>query len=145
MRKPGPSDAALKPFEPAANGPALKKTEIRKPKSHFTVTKDIRSGEVVMDRVQDDGKHRIDEIDWQYGVLATRTYSIHPGDPLSARAESTFRKEFGRDGLDLAVAGRLRMTVSGTKFHFQAHLEAWENGKKAFDRDYRFDVPRDHV
>jgi hypothetical protein len=37
------------------------------------------------------------------------------------------------------------MTVTGTEFRFQAHLEAWENGKKAFDRDYSFDVPRDHV
>jgi predicted acyl esterase len=145
VRTPSPADAELTPFEPAVNGPALKKTELRKPHSHYTITKDIRSGEVVMDRVTDSGKYRIDDIDWQVGELSTRKYSIHPDNPLSARAESSFRKEYGREGLDLAVAGRLQMTVTETKFQFEGHLEAWENGKKAFDRNYRFDVPRDHV
>ncbi|MBL8581144.1 MAG: peptidase S15, partial [Rhizobiaceae bacterium] len=145
VRRPSPADEALKPFEPAVNGPVLDKTEIRKPHSHYTVTRDIRSGEVVMERFQDDGKYRLDEIDWQYGVAQTRTYSIHPDDPLSARAETVFRKEFGREGLELAVAGRLHMSVSETKFRFEARLEAWENGERTFERDYRFDVPRDHV
>lgn len=145
VRTPSPADAALRPFEKAVNGPALRKTAIRKPHSRYTVTKDIRSGEVLMEREQDDGRYRIDDIDWQYGVAQTRTFSIHPDDPLSARAETVFRKEFGREGLDLAVAGRIQMSVSETKFHFEAHLEAWENGARTFDRDYRFEVPRDHV
>ncbi|MCC6306630.1 MAG: CocE/NonD family hydrolase [Rhodobacteraceae bacterium] len=145
VRTPRPADDDLRPFAPAVNGPALVKTEIRKPSSAFTVTRDIRTGEVVMLRVQDDGKHRIDDIDWQYGVTQTRTYAIHPADPLSARVESVFRKEFGRDGLDLAVAGHLRASVSATHFRFEAHLEAWENGERIFEHDRRFDVPRDHV
>jgi len=145
VRPPNAADGELPPFEPAVNGPALRKTPIREGESSHTVTKDIRSGHVVVERFTDDGKHRIDDIDWTYGSISRRIYAIHPEDPLSARAESSFRKEFGRDGLDLAIEGRAEMTVTRTDLHLTARLDAFENGERAFGRDYSFTIPRDHL
>jgi hypothetical protein len=98
-----------------------------------------------VERFTDDGKHRIDDIDWSYGATSRRICAIHPEDPLSARAESSFRKEFGRDGFDLAIEGRAAMTVTRTDLHLTARLDAFENGERAFGRDYGFTIPRDHL
>ena len=98
-----------------------------------------------MERFKDDGKHLIEDIDWAYGATSRRVCAIHPEDPLSARAESGFRKEFGRDGLDLAIEGRAEMTVTRTDLHLAARLDAFESGERVFGRDYSFTIPRDHL
>jgi len=145
LRTPSQQDAALRPFEPAVNGEPLKKTTLRAPSSRYTIAKDIVTGEVVMHREADDGKYRYDDIDWQFGAATRRDYTIHPDDPLSARAENRFRKEYGREGLDLAIEGWSRMTVTATELHLSARLDAWENGNRVFGHDYEFKIPRDHL
>ncbi|PZO82048.1 MAG: peptidase S15 [Mesorhizobium amorphae] len=145
VRRPSGADAALPPFEPEANGKALEKTVLREGRSHFFVRKDIRSGEVVMERFQDSGLAEIDATGWRSGGHVERHYAIHPDDPLSAWASNSWRQEFGREGFHVAIEGTTRMHVTKTELHLTAKLDAFEAGAKVWERDWRFAIPRDHL
>lgn len=138
-------DAQLKPFQPAENGAPIKRRFLRPSKSSNKVTQDLNSGEVTILLEEDAGLWVGEDSGWRFGSDQNIICSVHPDDPLSARAEQIFRKEFGREGLDLAVAGWTKMTATQTEFHLTAHLEAWEEKKQIFDKDYAFSIPRDGV
>ena len=93
----------------------------------------------------DDGLALIDDTNWRHGARSARRYAIHPDDPLSARTENSWRKEFGRDGFEVAIEGWSRMTVTATELHLTARLDAWENGEKVFGHDFSHVIPRDHL
>ncbi|KAK4945566.1 hypothetical protein LTR10_015185 [Elasticomyces elasticus] len=145
MRSGNPLDSQLKPFEPAVNGPPLKTRFIRPAKSSNKVSQDLSSGVLTIHLEEDAGLWENERTGWRYGSDQTIICSVHSDDPLSARAEQRFRKEFGRDELDLSVVGWAKMSATRTDFELTAHLEAWEGKKQIFGKDYAFTVPRDGV
>jgi len=148
IRRQSSLDAQLKPFQPAINGPALELDVLRSGGSSNTVTQDLNTGDVTLCMTTDEGLLRNKDNGWcfsGFGGRETVICAINPQDPLSARAEQRFRKEFGRSGLDLAVEGWTKMTVTGTDLLLTARLDAWEKGERFFGRDYAFTIPRDHV
>ncbi|KAI1612031.1 Alpha/Beta hydrolase protein [Exophiala viscosa] len=145
MRSENPLDSQLKPFQPAVNGSPLKTHVIRPARSSNKVSQDLNSGVVTILLEEDAGLWENERTGWRYGSDQTIICSVHPDDPLSARAEQRFRKEFGRDELDLAVAGWAKMSATRTDFELTAHLEAWEGKKQIFGKDYAFTIPRDCV
>jgi putative CocE/NonD family hydrolase len=145
VRLERPEDAALKPFEPAENAPALRKTSLRQGTSAFTVTTDFKTGEVEVYRLQDDGLTQVDAFNWTYGVRAERRYRIHPDDPLSASAETTWRKEYARDGFHIAVETHTSMRVTRTELVLGGKLVAREGDDVPFSREWSYRIPRDHL
>lgn len=144
-RRASPLDAQLKPFQPPANSSPLKTRIFRPSRSSNKVVQDLNTGEVTTHLEEDAGLWENEATNWRYGSDQTIIATIHPNDPLSARVKQSFKKEFGREGLDLAVEGWANMTASRTEFHITAHLEAWEQKKQIFARDYAFHIPRDGV
>ncbi|EXJ89890.1 hypothetical protein A1O3_02957 [Capronia epimyces CBS 606.96] len=142
---PNPLDAQLPAFQPAVNGPPLNTHILRPARSSNKVVQDLNSGIVTVRLEEDAGKWESRESGWRFGSDQTIVCAVHPDDPLSARVEQHFRKEFGREGLDLAVAGWAKMAASKTYFLLTAHLEAWEQNEQIFVRDYDFAIPRDGV
>ena len=82
---------------------------------------------------------------WCYGTHETVTCSIHPDDPLSARVEQHFRKEYGLGAPNLSIAGWLKMSATKTQYHITARIDAREDQSEHFGRDYSWSFPRDHV
>lgn len=140
-----PEDAKLKPLGPAVNAPPLPTKELRKANANYTATRDISTGELVYCFDNDSGAFENENTGWRFGTRETVTCAIRPDDPLSARSEHRLRREFGREGMDVAIDGQCRMTVTETEFHITARLEAWEHGDKVFARDHAFSVARDHA
>lgn len=142
----GRDSPPLRPFEPAVNGAPLK-TRLLRPgkKSTNTVTDDVVTGAKTLCRAPDAGLVEFEATGWRYAYASTTIFSISLKDPLSARAEMRFKREYGREGLDLAVEGWNKMTASRTHFHLTARLEASENGVRVFGRDYSSTILRDHV
>ena len=138
-------DSQLKPFQPAVNGPPLKTRVFRPARSSNKIEQDLNSGVVTIRLEEDAGLWENEATGWRYGSDQTIICSVHPDDPLSARAEQRFRKEFGRGELDLAVDGWAAMTATKTDFKLTAHLEAWEGKEQIFGKDYDFTIPRDCV
>lgn len=144
-RRENPIDSQLKPFQAALNGPALKTCELRPAKSNNKVSQDLNSGEVAICLEQDAGLWENVDNGWRSGSDQTIICSIHPNNPLSARAEQRFRMEFGRGGLELVVAGWAKMAARPTSFQLTARLEAWEQETEIFGKDYSFTIPRDYL
>ncbi|EXJ95777.1 hypothetical protein A1O1_00901 [Capronia coronata CBS 617.96] len=144
-RRESPLDAELKPFLPPVNGEPLKTRVFRPATSSNKIIQDLNSGEVTVHLEEDAGLWESETSGWRYGSDQTIICTVHPNDPLTARAEQIFKKEFGREGLDLVVSGWAKMSATKTDFKLSAHLEAWEQKDKIFDRDYDFSIPRDGV
>ena len=93
----------------------------------------------------DIGLLEIENDGWRFGGSETAICTIHPNDPLSARVEQRFAKEFGREGLALTIDGCLKMSVTATHFLVTAEIVARENGDALYARDYKYKIPRDFV
>lgn len=142
----GPSlDGELRSFLPVEQGDPLPKKYLRKSKNTNTLQTDYDSG-IVTVRYDDDGGCYLNlDTNWCYGTHEIVTCSIHPDDPLSARAEQTFRKEYGCGKPNLVIAGWLRMQASKTDFLITARMDAYEDEQNIFGRDYSFEIPRRFV
>lgn len=144
-RPAGPLDSGLKAFEPAVNGKPLNRKIIRQGKAGHKITQCIGTGEVTINEAYDDGLQENEENGWRFGEQESTSYSVLPNDPLSVRALQSFRKEFGRDELELVIQGMVKVEPTKTELLFTTHMEALEGGKRIFERDYAFSVLRDHV
>lgn len=144
-RPTGPLDSGLKPFEPAVNGDPLNKKIIRVGKPGHKITRCLKTGEVTITEEYDDGLKENRDNGWRFGEQETTMYTISPNDPLSARAEQQFRKEFGRGDLELVIHGTVKAEPTETELRFIAHIEALEGETQIFEQKSAFQVPRDHI
>ena len=72
-----------------------------------------------------------------------RTYSIVPGDPLSAEVRCETATELGRDGWTTRAEVRAVMDADAERFRVRTELEAFENGESVRRREWSFETPRD--
>ena len=138
-------DDRLAPFLPAESAPPLKQTWLRPAHLDWTITKDIVSGEVRYARDSDDGKRRLDEIDWTVAVRSKKVLTIRPDDPLSARGAIETQKEFSRGSWRTRIECQTTMSLTRRKIRITATLKAYEGGKEVFARSWDEAMPRDQV
>jgi uncharacterized protein len=100
---------------------------------------------VTVDECSDSGLIRIPEFDWEYGTATQRRFSIKPDDPLSAAAEITWQKEYGRGDFRIRIETRTYMRVEKENLRLTATLDAYEGEARAFSREWHVAIPRDHL
>lgn len=76
------------------------------------------------------------------GLVARERWSIHPGDPLSARGACHWTEETERDGIRLRTEARCAMRADAETFHLEASLEAFENDRLVFETTKTSAIPR---
>ena len=145
VRPPRSEDDGLRPFEPAENAPALRRSLVRPGATRIEIRKDLRTGLVEAERYQDDGLICIEDFDWQYASSARRLYTIDPGNPLSPEAHVHWRKEYVRDGFHVHIDARTQMRVTKGEFVIEGQLDAFEQEERVFSRHWNHRIPRDHV
>ncbi len=144
-RSSSPHDADLRPFEPAENATPLPIKVLRVARQSNVLQTDLNTGVVTVCYDSDGGSYLNLNTNWCYGTHETVTCSIHPDEPLSARVEQRFRKEYGLGVPNLSIAGWLTMRATPTHFHIAARIDAWEDQSELFGRDYSWSFLRDHV
>ena len=95
--------------------------------------------------VDDTGLYRIEPTGLEYRMASVDHYSIHPDDPLSARAEVTFEMQQGRGDWRVRAVTRTVLTATAGSFHIEATLDAWEGEKRVAARNWHVAVPRHGV
>ncbi len=65
------------------------------------------------------------------------------GDPLSAKAEVTWRYHMKRGDWDIRTESRTVLTASKDAFHLRAWLDAFEGETRVFAKNWSFDIPRE--
>ena len=143
VRHRPPSDAAPQMPEAVAS-PALEQEELRAP-DHIRHSQTTADGRLTMEIVDDFGKYRNAGHGLITGEIGRETYSIMPGDPLSARASNHWSQELERDDWHVRTETFSEMTATATHFVLTARLEAYEENELIFSRDWSETVERQLV
>jgi len=151
VRAPESSPDASRPcLEPVAATPSpmtvLRKGRVERSVSIDQITQEVRHRLYIDGGVFGDcGKFRLDDIDMEMSHVFERIYSIKPDDPNSARAEMTQSYEMGRTGWQVKIDAGAEMTSTAASFELNAWVEAYENDKSVFRREWRKSIPRTQV
>ena len=145
VRMPRPEDRTLAPFPEAETSPPLRETQIEDGKATWTTGFDAMTGVTTLQRIVDDGWHRIDDIGLECGVRSEHTYTIKADDPVSARLDTHVVRRYRRGRWSTTSITDFTLTVSREAFHVKARLEAREGEAVVKAQDWTFSVPRDHV
>jgi putative CocE/NonD family hydrolase len=145
VRPPSDADAALPVFAPPEAAPPLARTVLDPPAARRRASRDQITGAALFEVTDDTGLYRIDATGLEYRLASTDRFSIHPDDPLSARAEVTFEMHNGRGDWRTRAVTRTVLTATATDFRIQATLDAWEGEQRLASRAWDVTVPRERV
>ena len=123
----------------------MKKTQLDAPQEKRRFIADRVSGEMVLELSESEGHYRIDDIDLTVSIRKRRRFSIHPGDPDSARAEIRWFREYARGAWRVSAESRITLTSDKDNFRVTARLDAFEGDARVFCRDWDERIPRDLV
>jgi uncharacterized protein len=115
-----------------------------------------KSGSKTQHDIGDDGTHVLRTFDdfgasrdpvhgLESGSCVEQIFSIHPGDPLSARAEARWSFTLGRGAWRTRIESENVMASTARNFHLTRRMKAYENDTLVFEREWRQEIPRDHM
>jgi len=144
VRPPRAEDEELRPFDEPEHAPGLEEETLEPVEGSRSVTRDFASGrtELVFDWAAG-GRYRLVEFGLQTGYWTKTTYSIVPGDPLSAEVRCEAATELGRDGWLTRAEITSVMDADAERFRVRTELEAFEDGERVRVREWTFETPRD--
>ncbi len=135
----------LPDFAPAEHAPALKPQMLEPEANGWTICHDVFTGVTKVRRTENEGVRRHEGHGMETGVWRESEYSIRPDDPLSAKVDIRTRRQYGRGNWSVASETRIEFTASASAFLVKARLEAFEEDRSVFVRDWSLAIPRDHV
>jgi len=139
-----PRDEEVEPFEEAEGAPPLECERLGSGGPRALVTRDAGSGRVETSFELDRGGFRFAD-GLEYQGAAEGGFSIVEGDPLSAQTRSEQEVVLSRGDWHTRVRARATMTCDATAFYVDTDLAAWEGDDEVFAREWRFEIPRDHM
>jgi putative CocE/NonD family hydrolase len=118
---------------------------LRPTSSERIVEHDQKTGSVTLKISDDFGEVR----DLDHGLVSGHTveerWTIHPHDPLSARAETHWTQTLSRADWSVRTETWSTMRADREHFHLTGRIEAYEGDALVFARDFAESVPRDHI
>ncbi len=145
-RTPQAEDESLVPFPEPEGASPLRKTMEREADSEFTITENIKTGEVVLRNWYDEGKTVYDDYDgWTVDSTHEEFFSIHPEDPNSARCEIIWTEHFSRDDWEVSSRTRTEVTSTPTHFMLNAQLQAWMGDQLVHEQSWNRTIGRNLV
>jgi putative CocE/NonD family hydrolase len=130
--------------EPEAATPWAIET-LRDSSSERHIDRDEKTGTVMLSITDDFGEVRDLDHGLVSGSIVREKWTIQPDDPLSARGETHWTDVMSRNGFSLRTETRSRMHSDAKNFYLEARIEAYEGKELVFERDFREEIPRDHI
>jgi hypothetical protein len=87
----------------------------------------------------------IDRLGLELGTQYKSEYRVEENDPLSAFAELRNTQTLSRNGWQIRVETRLRLSCTGKAFLLQGSLRAWEGANEMCCRDWDRTIARDFL
>ncbi len=132
-------------FEPAVAASGWQCEAVRATSSTRQTLIDENTGIVTTAIDNDFGENR----DLAHGLLsgsfARERWSIHPDDPLSAKAEIHWQQTGGRDDWHWKTDALVTMHSDEQAFYLQAELNVFDNGELFFHRTFTDVIARDWI
>ena len=145
--RPAAADDATPPvFEPAESSPAHGVDVLREPfRGRTGYWTDPATGRTEITVLRDGGSFAFPANGRRYAVRGEDVMSITPGDPLSAWTKAWREVELGGDGWSVTIKARTRLSASRDAFTLTGHLEAYDDDRKIFEREWDETIPRNGV
>ncbi|MEP9372421.1 CocE/NonD family hydrolase [Mesorhizobium sp. KR1-2] len=130
--------------EPEAAAPWAIET-LRESSSERHIDRDEKTGTVTLSITDDFGEVRDLDHGLVSGSIVREKWTIHPDDPLSAQGETHWTDVMSRNGFSLRTETRSHMRSDAKNFYLEARIEAYDGNELVFARDFREEIPRDHI
>jgi uncharacterized protein len=118
---------------------------LQEPSNAREFTVDPVSGEAVLTITDDFGTVRDLEHGLETGSVAREVWRIHPGDPLSAHGQTHWTQTLRRGSWNVRTEAFTHMRGDGVWFHLTGRVEAFENEKLIFSRDFSESIRREFL
>ncbi len=141
IRKPLIDEKPVNWLEAEAAEPAAQK-ELAKPAHKREVTTDPQTGEKRLEIVDDFGMQELQPHGLQVSSVGRETYSILPEDPLSARMETHWTEARKRGSWSIRTETYGRLTATKTHWHVWGRIDAYENKKLIFTKEFEEAIER---
>lgn len=142
VRPPSPLDRKVRFERPEISSP-ISATEIVAGRARKFVEDNIGTGVRTIRLVNDSGTTRLDDRGIVTASAAYDTFTIHPGDPLSAKLVSEYRWSMKSGEADTEVRSRTEFWADRENFHLTWRIEAVEGGRVVRSKQAVRKIPRD--
>jgi predicted acyl esterase len=145
VRTPQAEDATLPAFPPAESAPGLAVEWLRTGGTQKVIEHDLIPGRTTLRLTYDDGRMRYAATGMEVESVATETYSIVDGEPLSLISRITRDLEYQRAEWRVRVETESVMTADADHFHLSHQLNAYEGHTRVFTKAWTKAIPRNLV
>ncbi|MFZ1682183.1 MAG: CocE/NonD family hydrolase C-terminal non-catalytic domain-containing protein, partial [Rhizobiaceae bacterium] len=129
-------------FAPPEGASPWRTEELRAATSSKRVVRDMATARTSMIVENDFGALRDLDHGLVNGSRLREEWSIRADDPLSARADIGWEQTGGRGDWTWRTSASGTMTSDREAFHLQARLDAFENERQVFSREWKTTIPR---
>ena len=129
-------------FQPAVVGEPWKIKSLREGGNQRNVKRDLKSGIVTTEIIDDFGKRMDQEHGLITGSTAREWWSIHPDDPLSAHGRTHWTEEIEREDWSVRTETYAEMWSDYETFYIKASLMAFHNGDLVFEKEFNQEIQR---
>lgn len=130
--------------EPEAAAP-WRTEKLRASANSRTVERDEATGAVSLVIVDDFGELRDLDHGLVHGSVARERWTIRPDDPLSAHGETHWSQTFSRDDWSARTETFTAMSATADTFRLTGRIEAYEDERLVFERDFDESFSRNGV
>jgi len=133
----------MRNFLPEKTDEPWKTETLRAASNSRKVTRDIGSGESIVEIIDDFGLVRDSAHGLEIGSIAREWWTIYPNDPLSAEGRTHWTEERNRGDWQTRTETFATMKCDAENFYIQAKLEAYENEKLFYEKQISETIRRD--
>ena len=133
----------MRNFLPEKTDEPWKTETLREASNSRKVTRDIGSGESIVEIIDDFGLVRDSAHGLEIGSIAREWWTIHPNDPLSAEGRTHWTEERNRGDWQTRTETFATMKCDAENFYIHAKLEAYENEKLFYEKQISETISRD--
>lgn len=146
VRPPRAEDAALPAFGPAEEAPQTPSVAHEVPQApRRQVVRDLLSGRMQVDFPRWTYAKTMPDIGQTQSSVGICRHLVRDGDPTSAEMTTDYLVEMAFPGVTIRHHSRGRMSCTATHFRIEMQLEAHEDGKLVFARQWDEEIARDMV
>jgi uncharacterized protein len=121
------------------------RTTLRAPSNHRETQTSAATGETILKITDDFGEVQDSDHGLCTGSLAREEWRIHPDHPLSAAGSAHWTQTLTRDAWNIRTEAFASMTSTSDQFRLSGRVEAYENERLVFARDYSQIISRDYL
>ena len=129
-------------FKPAEGALPARVKQVSPPRHERRFATDDKTGAQTLTILDDFGREEIRPHGLVTQTIARETYSLQPGDPLSARMATHWTEEMTRATWQVRTETHTRFAATKTHWLVEAKLEAFEGKKKVASRTWKKKIPR---